>query len=439
MDKLNKTIVKEISPIKLDKYADKRAVIYTRVSSRKDATEESLITQESKLLDYINQQPNMLYVKTYSDDGITGTVEERAGFQEMINDCRSNKVDIIVTKSITRFARNTTLTLKYLRELKALGIDVYFHKEKMHSISDDGEFIITLLATFAEAESQSASENQLWRIRKDFEHGIPSPTRACGYQMLDRKFVIIPEEAKIVKRIFEEYVGGKGLNVIAKELNLENIKTINGGCWLPSVIGKMIHNEIYMGDLLLQKTYRRNYRTKCGIKNRGELRQYYVSNDHDAIIDKETFELAQKISKERKNSYSSSSVAGTRPTRLYTGIIYCGSCGEKFIYKIANGSLYLSCRTYQYMGKDKCPIAKIPEYAITEHAKEIIGKENITREDILANFGKIIIPKNRQILFITKSEEAILREWEHKSRSESWTPEMREKARMRSLARSMEV
>ena len=309
----------------------------------------------------------------------------------------------------------------------------------MHSISDDGEFIITLLATFAEAESQSASENQLWRIRKDFEQGIPSPTRAYGYEMIDRKFVVIPKEARIVKRIFDEYVGGKGFNAIARKLNNDKVKTINGGCWLPSVICNIIHNEIYMGDLLLQKTYRKNFRTKRAIKNRGEYRQYYVSNDHEAIIDKETFELAQTISKERRNTHFSSSIAGTRPTRLYTGIIYCGSCSEKFIYKIANGSLYLSCRTYQYMGKDKCPIAKIPEYAITEHAKEIIGKDDITRDDILANFEKIIIPKNRQILFITKSGKAILREWKHKSRSESWTPEMREKARMRSLARSKEV
>ena len=203
----------------------------------------------------------------------------------MLEDCRSGKIDLVVTKSITRFARNTVILFETVRELKALDIDVFFEKENMHSISPDGELLLTLLAMYAEEEARSASENQKWRIRKKFKNGEPWVGDMLGYRLIDGKMVIVPEEAEIVKMIFNDYLSGMGVTAIAKKLNAIGIPAKFSEYWRPNVILKIIHNEKYKGDMLLQKTYRPDFRTKKGKGNHGEVPKYYVENSHKAIVD----------------------------------------------------------------------------------------------------------------------------------------------------------
>ena len=182
-----------------------RVAAYARVSSDKDAAFHSLTAQRDYYEEYVSKQPGWILVGLYSDNAISGTVVERPEFQRMLQDCRLGKIDLVITKSITRFARNTVVLLQTIRELKSLDIDCYFEKEHMHSISPDGELLITLLAMYAEEEARSASENQKWRIRKKFEQGIPTNGKMLGYRLVDGKMVIIPEEAEIVRQIFADY------------------------------------------------------------------------------------------------------------------------------------------------------------------------------------------------------------------------------------------
>ena len=176
-----------------------RVAAYARVSSDKDAAFRSLEAQTAYYKDYVAEQPDWELVGIYSDNGISGTLVERPEFQRLLEDCRAGKVDLVITKSVTRFARNTVILLKTVRELKELGIDCYFEKENMHSISPDGELLLTLLAMYAE-EARSASENQKWRIRKQFENGEPWVGNMLGYRLVDGKMVIVPEETEMVSQ-----------------------------------------------------------------------------------------------------------------------------------------------------------------------------------------------------------------------------------------------
>ena len=178
---------------------------------------------------------------------------------------------MVITKSVSRFARNTVILLSTVRELKALGIDIYFEEQNIHSISADGELMLTILASFAQEESLSVSENCKWSIREKFKNGEPSFFRCYGYKWVDGQLQIVPEEAAVVKRIFEAYLNGKGLPAIRKELNEAGIPSRDGGKWATISLYYMLRNERYIGDLLLQKGYVFDHITKKKVKNNGEL------------------------------------------------------------------------------------------------------------------------------------------------------------------------
>lgn len=197
-----------------------RVAAYARVSSDKDAAFHSLEAQTEYYEQYVSAHPNWQLVGIYSDNGISGTTINRPEFQRMLQDCRDGKIDLVVTKSITRFARNTVILLGTIRELKRLGVDTYFEKEDMHSISPDGELLVTLLAMYAEEEARSASENQRWRIVKRFENGEPWVGKMLGYRLENGQLVVVPEEAEIVRQIFSDYLSGMGQSGIAKKLKI---------------------------------------------------------------------------------------------------------------------------------------------------------------------------------------------------------------------------
>ena len=269
-------------PPKLER--KKRVAAYARVSNGKDAMLHSLSAQVSYYSNLIQNHGDWLYVGVYSDEAKTGTKDSRAGFQSLIADCRAGKIDMVITKSISRFARNTVTLLQTVREFKALGVDIYFEEQNIHTMSGDGELMMTILASYVQEESRSASENQKWRVKRNFEAGIPWDRTLLGYRMENDHYVIVPKEAEIVRRIYNEYLSGNGYNSIAKTLNDEGVPSRFGGKWNQSSISRVLSNYTYTGNLLLQKTFRENHITKRKINNMGELPKYQCKFVMPAVL-----------------------------------------------------------------------------------------------------------------------------------------------------------
>ena len=416
-----------------------RVAAYARVSSDKDAAFHSLEAQTEYYRDYVAAHPEWELVSIYSDNGISGTTINRPEFQRMLQDCREGKIDLVITKSVTRFARNTVILLETIRELKKLGIDCYFEKEDMHSISPDGELLLTLLAMYAEEEARSASENQKWRIRKRFENGEPWVGKMLGYRLDNGKLVVIPEEAEIVRQIFMDYLSGMGLYRIAKKLILQKVQPDNGNAWSGTSIRRILTNEKYTGNLLLQKTFVPDFRTKVSKINHGEVRKYYVENSHEAIIDQETFDAVQAELLARATSRKRNGAEVIPPYHLFHGLILCGYCGRLYGYHRTNVKKYdkavWTCPSFYIMGKDVCPSQKIPEDILIAKTKEVLAVDELNRDVLLDQVQQIIVPANHHLQYILKDGRTVDVEWRHRSRSESWTREMREVARQRALER----
>lgn len=218
----------------------KRTAAYARVSSGKDAMLHSLSAQVSYYNQLIQSNPEWLFCGVYADEALTGTKENRAEFQKLLNRCRRGEIDLILTKSISRFARNTVTLLETVRELKTLGVDVYFEEQRIHSMSSDGELMLSILASYAQEESYSASENKKWQMRKDFEQGKVGSMRMLGYRRTKSgKLEIVPEEAEIVRMIFLYYLSGMGKLAIAKKLNEQQICTVRGCAWTTEDVRRM--------------------------------------------------------------------------------------------------------------------------------------------------------------------------------------------------------
>ena len=282
----------------------KRVAAYARVSSGKDAMLHSLSAQVSYYSNMIQQKNEWSYVGIYSDEAVTGTKDRRVEFNRLIQDCRDGKIDMIITKSISRFARNTVTMLEVIRELKNINVDVYFEKENIHSISGDGELMLTILASFAQEESRSVSENCKWRIRKGFEQGELINLRFLyGYRINKGKIEIYEKEAEIVRMIFDDYLNGEGCTRIANKLRKMNVDKLRGGMWNSERVVDIIKNEKYTGNALLQKKYVKDHLSKKLVRNKGILTQYYAEGTHPAIIDIKTFEIAQKIMEANRTKF----------------------------------------------------------------------------------------------------------------------------------------
>lgn len=274
--------------------APKKVAAYARVSSGKDEMLHSLASQISFYSNYIQRNANWQYGGVYADEAITGTKDSRPEFRRMLNDCRDGKIDLVLTKSISRFARNTVDLLESVRLLKSLGVDVYFEEQNIHTLSGDGELMLTILASYAQEESRSASENQKWRVRKNYREGKPSNHMDIyGYDHRNRRLLIIPEEAMIVRMIYTDFLSGMGRNAIVRKLIRLEIPTKTGGQWCENSIAYILTNEKYIGDMCLQKGFIVDHLSKKKKHNTGELPQYYVEAHHEPIIDRETFAAVQ--------------------------------------------------------------------------------------------------------------------------------------------------
>lgn len=277
---------------------------YARVSSGKDAMLHSLSAQVSYYSDLIQKHSGWQYAGVYADEALTGTKDNRENFQRLLADCRARKVDMVITKSISRFARNTVTLLETVRDLKTMGVDVFFEEQNIHSLSADGELMLTILASYAQEESLSASENQKWRIKRNFENGMPWNGTMLGYRYENGTLIIEPSEAETVNRIFTEYLAGSGMTAIAKRLNADGIPTRYGNAWGKASIKAVLQNYSYTGNLLLQKSRRMDHLTKRDAPNNGELPQYHVQGCHEAIIPLRSFNAVQEEMRHRADKHT---------------------------------------------------------------------------------------------------------------------------------------
>lgn len=354
--------VRIIEPTKPQQPKRKRVCAYARVSSASDAQGESMENQTTHYRNLIEANPEYEYVGIFADQGITGTKGERPEFQRMLDMARSGEVDLILTKSISRFARNTTIVLEIARELKALGVEVYFEKENLSSTSGDGELMLTVLSSFAQEESKSASENLKWRYRRKFEQGTVAinATRFMGYDKNKQgELVINPVQAKVVERIFADYLGGKGTFVIAKELNAAEVRTVAGGKWHSGTVLNILKNEKYKGDAKLQKTYSKDCLSKKKCVNHGEIDSYYIENHHPPIVSKEIWEEAQVQIALRAKAKGNVGERKYQNRYPLTGRLFCSKCGAPLRRRVWNSKyacrkIVWQCSTYVKHGKSAC-------------------------------------------------------------------------------------
>ena len=412
-----------IQPKKIREIKELRVCAYARVSAKNDDMLHSLGSQVAYYIDYISSHPGWKFVEVFHDKPITGTKEQRPEFLRMIEMCRRGEIDMIITKSISRFARNTVTALTYTRELKNLGVDVFFEMQNIHTMSSDGEIFLTCYASFAQDESLSVSQNCKWRIKKGFENGKMTDFRILGYDWVDHQLYINPKEAEIIKRIYSEYLEGKGLQGIANGLNKDGIKTKDGNSFGATSIRCILSNEKYIGDLILQKSYYDNYLTKKKMKNNGELDRFFVQDNHDPIIDRGTFERVQLEMQERsKNTVKTQSA----PT-VFTSLLTCGNCAKHYRKKKNSKKVVWMCPTYNLIGKSACDSQMIREDILKETSAKALDMPYFDEEVFKRKVkGITVLREHRLIYFFTDgtSKEMV---WKPKSRAEAWTPEMKEK------------
>ncbi len=361
-----------------------KVAAYARVSTHTEEQFQSYEAQVNYYKDYIQKRSDWTFVDVYADEGLSGTnTRRRPQFNKMIKDALNGKVDLIITKSISRFARNTLDTIKYVRKLKDKGVEVFFEKENLWTLDSKSELILTIMASIAQEESRSLSQNIKWGIRASFQAGQVSFAYSSflGYEKIDDELVIVEEEAELVRRIYRMFlVEGETQTGIARILSQEKVKTPTGRTtnWQTNNITSILTNEKYKGDALLQKTFTENYLEQKVVKNTGQLPQYYVENNHPAIIDKDMWEMVQFELERRKGmnlSYSSTDVFSAR--------LICADCGgfygrkkwhsgtkyERFVYQ---------CNQKYTKGKDKCQTPHIMAHEIQE---KFIKAYNLTMKN----------------------------------------------------------
>ena len=425
-------IITEITPKQSKIQRKKRVAAYARVSCGKDAMLHSLKAQIDYYRTYITQNPEWAFAGIYADEAQTGTKDSREQFQMLLDDCRAGKIDMIVTKAISRFARNTVTLLRTVRELQRLGVDVYFEEQNINTLSADGELMLTLLASFAQEESLSASENQKWRIRKGFEQGRASTCQMLGYRLIDGELELIPEEAETVRRIFELYYAGYGLQKISNIINEEGHRTVKGSEWRIAKVRAVLQNEKYTGDLLLQKSFVRDHISKARVPNRGELPQYLVEDDHEAIVDKDTFRTVQTIMAQRSKEYAHPQGQESAFSRK----IRCAICGKNYRRKTTATKIVWCCSTFNTKGKKYCASKVVPEVTLQAASAEVLGLRNFDEEIFQSQIDHIEACPGNLLRFVFFSGEVKEHHWKDRSRRESWTEEMRESARQKVIERN---
>ncbi len=365
----------------------KRVAAYVRVSTASDAQIHSYEFQEQYWQSKFEDDPQYDLVGIYADRGISGnSIKKRDQFQAMMQDARDGKLDVIYTKSVSRFARNTVDLLDAVRELRDLGTEVVFEKENISTFQPASELYLTIAASIAENELQVDSERQQWSVRHRYENGwISIGHGMCGYRMLpDNTLEIIPEEAEIIRRIFDMYLAGHGSDVIARALNNDGLRTSAGKPWSHQTVLRVLENEKYMGDSLAMKSVKR-----LGVKilntDARYSPQYYIEDTHPGIISKEDFQTAQDLRQQRKNKKITGQPRAEHP---FSGLIECGLCHSRYIHKVNGSGLkwqsdIWACYTNLHKGASACRNTRIKDEILKE--KFVEAYNEFVRERPLSN------------------------------------------------------
>ncbi len=372
----------------LNSHTLRRVAAYARVSTLTDEQYTSYEAQVSYYKKFIQERNDWTYIDVYADEGLSGTsTKKRTQFTQMITDALEGKIDLIITKSISRFARNTLDTISFVRKLKDKGIEVYFEKENLWTLDPKSELILTIMASIAQEESRSISQNVTWGKRVSFQQGKVSFAykNFLGYKKVDDKLVIDEDQAVIVRLIYQMFlVEGKTASGIANYLKAQQIKTPAGKTnWTKNTVISILTNEKYKGDALLQKTYTENYLEHKIVKNDGQIPKYYVENNHPAIVDRDTWDQVQIEMKRREKigaHYSS--------TDIFASKLICGDCGGFYGKKKWHSNSKYSRFVYQCNRK-------------FEKGKETCHTPNLMEDDIKLKFIEaynLTIKDKQQIL-----------------------------------------
>ena len=410
--------------------ARKRVAAYARVSMESERMQHSLSAQISHYSNLIQKNPEWEYAGVYADYAISGTgTKRREEFTRMIADCDAGRIDIVLTKSIQRFARNTVDLLNTVRHLKDLGIEVRFEKENISSLSGDGELMLSILASFAQEESRSLSENVRWATVKRFQQGIPNGKFTIfGYIWEDDHLVIVPEEAEIIRWMYSEYMKGASRIEIGRWLMERGIYTRQGKPWVDSNVKKILTNITYTGNLLFQKEFCADPITKHRRLNRGELPQYFVENTHEAIIPMEEWEAVQAEFKRRRDL----GPFGNKSLKLsaFSTKVTCGCCGKHYRHsgkRNSAGEIYYIwiCQTKSQKGAKACDSKNIPEKMLQNAAAEVLGLETFDEEIFGAQIAEIIVVGDDTLTFRFYDGHEVTKKWCSTAKSDWWTPERR--------------
>lgn len=432
-----------------------KVAAYCRVSTELEQQESSYEAQVEYYTEKIEENLNWKNAGIYADDGKSATnTKKRDDFNAMIRDALDGKIDMILTKSVSRFARNTVDSLLTIRKLKEKNVAVVFEKEGVNTLDGTGEILITILSSLAQEESRNISENTRWGVVRRFEKGqvIVNHSKFMGYTKNEKgELVIVPEEAEIVRLVFRLYLEGYSAGKISTYLEEKGIKTATGlAHWHDTVIMKMLRNEKYMGDALLQKTYTVDFMTKKKVPNNGIVPQYYVEDDHEPIIPKELFYRAQEEIMRRSSMCKSAVTRKKNQKSRYsssyalTGILLCGKCGQKYrrVTWARNGKkkIVWRCSNRLTGGVKKCGNSETLEegalnravmeaiHRITKNDGDFVGafRQNVIR--VIGSCGKKQEPDEYEDKIKAKQEEMVALIAEN-AKVGSYTPEFDERYR----------
>ena len=392
------------APIRLQT-EKKKVAAYARVSRDSERLLHSLQAQKDYYSKLIEANPEWEYAGVFADEAITGTlITKREGFRALVKACEDGKIDIILTKSIQRFARNTVDLLNTVRHLKDIGVEVRFEKEHINSLTGDGELMMSILASFAQEEVRSLSENVRWSRKRKIDKGeTPIKMQVTGYRWEGEELVIEPEEAKLIRRIFSEYMDGKSPGEICKGLKADGIKTIRGHWFQEGPVYKILRNPIYRGDLYLQKTYIEDPITKKQRFNKGELPMVRVEEDHEPIIPPAFFDAVQEEMAKRKAAWDSK-VFDFIGMNTFTFKVKCGK--SSYAHSKAEGSFGNDggwlCSNRDCPKRENCQCKYIPDLAIRQAVTRAMGLDEYDADRAKDEVVRVKSPEPGRLLITLK-------------------------------------
>lgn len=400
----------------------KRVAAYARVSTGKASQLDSIAAQIDYFKRMITKRKSWEFAGVFADEDATGTKANRQEFQRMLQKARDGELDMIITKSISRFARNTVDLLNVVRELRSLGVAVYFERENINSLESSGELLLTVLASYAQEESRSMSLNKRWSVKKQFERGeVVGVSHLYGYDLVDGDLVINQKEAKVVRRIYRDYLSGKQSKEIADELNDVGIPRKNGGKWKPHDISMLFLNEKHCGNSILQKTYKDDSVSPKLHRNRGQKPKYLAEGTHEAIIDVETYRIVRSEVKRRTSRENSLDP----PKYPFREMVFCSACGAPFNRKKSKTETFWRCARNLGLRDGTCHMQGIPERKLEEIVADVLGLEEFDPEQFIQKIERIEVFSGQKIELHLRDGSRHVATWKERSRSESWTREMR--------------